>query len=107
MAKFKPLKVTECKLTREAFHKDVLPLVIDVIYDGKKVQRIVGLPKENRGLSGDVDGTGSLGWYINQKHPLVINGVEVRVQTQLIVTIIGTKVKTLAEQKKPLKGDGN
>ncbi len=107
MAKQRPLKMTECKLEREKFHMNALPLLIDVIYDAKKIKRLVGAPKENRGLSGDVDGTGSLGWYFNEKHMLVVDGVEVKVQTQLIVTIIGTKMKLAAEQKTPLKEESN
>ena len=35
--------------------------------------------------------TGSLGWYMNEKLVVTINGVPVRVQAQIMLTVVGSK----------------
>ncbi len=70
-------KKTSCPITREQF-KHAKPVTV-VIND----QRIDAEPKEFS--------TGSLGWYLNAKVTLEVEGVRVPVQVGMNLTIVGSK----------------
>ena len=70
-------KKTSCPITREQF-KHAKPVTV-VISD----QRLDAEPKEFS--------TGSLGWYLNAKVTLEVEGVRVPVQVGMNLTIVGSK----------------
>lgn len=77
----------KCPITRKQFHDNAIPILIP-IGDAK----IVASPKEFKGpRTGQVDGSGSLGWFVNEKVVMNIAGVPTTVQAQLILTVIGSK----------------
>ena len=69
---------TTCPITREQFREGAKPVEVT----------ISGTPMlaEPREFS-----TGSLGWYLNGKTVLDVNGVKVTVQVGLNLTIVGSK----------------
>ena len=69
---------TNCPITRQEFR------------DGAKAVSvtIAGVPQL---VSPKEFSTGSLGWYLNGKIPIEINGVSVQVQIGLNLTIVGSK----------------
>jgi hypothetical protein len=71
-------KKTSCPVTREQFRAAAKPLAVT----------IAGVP-----LSAEVKefSTGSLGWYVNGKTMVEINGTPVSVQIGLNLTIVGSK----------------
>jgi hypothetical protein len=71
-------KKTTCPITREQFRAAAKPLAVT----------IAGVP-----LSAEVKefSTGSLGWYLNGKTMVEINGSPVSVQIGLNLTIVGSK----------------
>ena len=71
-------KKTTCPITRAQFREKAEP--IKVVIDGKEVE------VEVKEFS-----TGSLGWYLNTKISLQIDGVSVPVQIGLNLTIVGSK----------------
>jgi hypothetical protein len=70
-------KKTTCPITREQFRKAE---PVKVIINGQ--ERDAG-PKEFS--------TGSLGWYLNEKITLEVDGVKVPVQIGMNLTIVGSK----------------
>jgi len=70
-------KKTTCPITRQQFRKAE---PVKVIINGQ--EREAG-PREF--------GTGSLGWYLNEKITLEVDGVKVPVQIGLNLTIVGSK----------------
>ena len=70
-------KKTSCPITRQQF-KHAKPVTV-VIND----QRLDAEPKEFS--------TGSLGWYLNAKVTLEVEGVRVPVQVGMNLTIVGSK----------------
>src|SRR5262245_3836996 len=71
-------KKTTCLITRAHFRDKAEP--IKVVIDGKEVE------VEVKEFS-----TGSLGWYLNSKITLEVDGVRVPVQIGLNLTIVGSK----------------
>ncbi len=71
-------KKTTCPITRAQFRAKAKP--IKVVIEGKEQEAEV---KEFS--------TGSLGWYLNSKISLQIDGVSVPVQIGLNLTIVGSK----------------
>lgn len=71
-------KKTTCPITRAQFRGKAEP--VKVVIDGKEVEAEV---KEFS--------TGSLGWYLNTKISLEVDGVRVPVQIGLNLTIVGSK----------------
>lgn len=79
-------KKTTCPITREQFRQHAKPVIIQ-IGDDK--------------LEADVKefSTGSLGWYLNGKTKIEVDGVRVAVQIGLSLTIVGSK--ELAHEEQP------
>src|SRR5947209_19653512 len=71
-------KKTTCNITRSQFHAKARP--VKVVIEGKELEAEV---KEFS--------TKSLGWYLNTKISLVVDGVSVPVQIGLNLTIVGSK----------------
>ncbi len=71
-------KKTNCPISRADFRGKAKPLPIEI--NGQKLQAEV---KEFS--------TGSLGWYLNNKVMVEIDGVNVSVQVGLNLTIVGSK----------------
>lgn len=71
-------KKTNCPISRADFRAKAKPLLIEI--NGQKLQAEV---KEFS--------TGSLGWYLNNKVMVEIDGVHVSVQVGLNLTIVGSK----------------
>ena len=71
-------KKTICPVSRKDFHAHAKPLAIKV---GE-----TPMVAEVREFS-----TGSLGWYLNGKTSIEVNGVPVSVQIGLNLTIVGSK----------------
>ncbi len=71
-------KKTNCPISRADFRAKAKPLPIEI--NGQKLQAEV---KEFS--------TGSLGWYLNNKVMVEIDGVNVSVQVGLNLTIVGSK----------------
>jgi hypothetical protein len=69
---------TTCPITRPQFASGAKP--VEVIISGNKM---TAHPKEFS--------TGSLGWYLNGKTEIEVNGVMVTVQVGLNLTIVGSK----------------
>jgi hypothetical protein len=71
-------KKTHCPITRDQFRAGAKPLAVS----------LAGLP-----LNAEVKefSTGSLGWYLNGKTTVEINGTPVSVQIGLNMTIVGSK----------------
>ena len=70
-------KKTSCPITREQFKK-AQPVTVKIGDQEFQVE-----PREF--------GTGSLGWYLNAKTTLTVDGVRVPVQIGLNLTIVGSK----------------
>src|SRR5262245_14295702 len=70
-------KKTSCPITREQFKK-AQPVLVKIGDQEFQVD-----PREF--------GTGSLGWYLNAKTTLTVDGVRVPVQIGLNLTIVGSK----------------
>lgn len=70
-------KKTFCPITRAQFH-NAKPVVVTI-----NDQKLDAEPKEFS--------TGSLGWYLNAKVTLEVDGVRVPVQIGLNLTIVGSK----------------
>jgi hypothetical protein len=70
-------KKTSCAITREQF-RHAKPITV-VIND----QRLDAEPKEFS--------TGSLGWYLNAKVTVEVDGVRVPVQVGMNLTVVGSK----------------
>jgi hypothetical protein len=71
-------KKTVCPVSRNEFRAKAKPLTVEI--NGQKLQAEV---KEFS--------TGSLGWYLNNKIMVEIDGVHVSVQVGLNLTIVGSK----------------
>jgi hypothetical protein len=69
---------TNCPITRQQFHDGAKPVTVTI--DGQTLTA----PKKEFS-------TGSLGWYVNGKITLDVNGVAVPVQVGLNLTIVGSK----------------
>jgi hypothetical protein len=69
---------TTCPITRQQFREGAKPVTVTI--DGQTMTATV---KEFS--------TGSLGWYVNGKITLDVNGVAVPVQVGLNLTIVGSK----------------
>lgn len=81
-----PLK--KCPVTREEFREFAEALDVKV-GDAELTME----PREFKGLTGEVDGTGSLGWSLAEKIQVRVNGVTCRAQLGLNLTLIGSKQK--------------
>ena len=71
-------KKTTCPITREQFREGAKPITVTI-----GAIPLVADPKEFS--------TGSLGWYLNGKVVVEVNGVPVSVQIGLNLTIVGSK----------------
>jgi hypothetical protein len=69
---------THCPINRQQFQDGAKP--VEVIVNGNKM---TAQPKEFS--------TGSLGWYLNGKTEIDVNGVAVTVQIGMNLTIVGSK----------------
>lgn len=79
----KPVKKTECSISRAAFKKLVMDANkgVPVTFDGSTP--IVAEPKEFS--------TGSMGWYLNGKATIMVDGKPIKCQIGLNLTIVGSK----------------
>lgn len=68
----------KCPVSREKFNSSAMPLVVSLA--GKQV---IASPKQFS--------TGSMGWYCGDKIIVEIDGVPVKVQVGLNLTIVGSK----------------
>ena len=71
-------KKTSCPITRAEFARDAKPVEVQI---GDK--KYTAVPKEFS--------TGSLGWNINDKVQIDIDGVPVTVQIGMNLTVVGSK----------------
>jgi hypothetical protein len=71
-------KKTSCPITRDQFRSGAKPVVITI-----NGNTMTADPKEFS--------TGSLGWYLNGKTTIEVNGVPVSVQIGMNLTIVGSK----------------
>lgn len=71
-------KKTVCPVTRDQFKQTAKP--VEIVIDGNK------FVADAREFS-----TGSLGWYLNGKTSVQINGVPVAVQIGVNLTVVGSK----------------
>lgn len=71
-------KKSTCPITRKQFQTAAKP--VEILVNGN---RWVAAPKEFS--------TGSLGWYLNEKVSIEIDGVPVTVQIGMNLTIVGSK----------------
>ncbi len=71
-------KATVCPISKEQFRKNARSMAIQI---GES--QVMAAVKEFA--------TGSLGWYVNAKIPVVIDGVECQVQVGANLTIVGSK----------------
>jgi hypothetical protein len=92
-AKFEPKK-TECAITRDQFEDGAKPFLLKMI--GKNatseegVTLAVGVQRNKE--TGEVGfSTGSLGWYANDKVTLMIDGIPVKAQVAITVTVVNSK----------------
>jgi hypothetical protein len=69
---------TTCPITREQFHKGAKAVTVTI-----SGSSMLAEPKQFS--------TGSLGWYLNGKTTVEINGVPVSVQIGMNLTIVGSK----------------
>jgi hypothetical protein len=71
-------KKTVCPISRSEFQENAKPVTVQI--------------GEDR-LEADVKefSTGSLGWYLNGKTKIEINGIKVPVQIGLTLTVVGSK----------------
>ena len=90
-------KKTSCPITRDQFRSKARPVPVTI---------------GSQPLTADVKefSTGSLGWYLNTKTTIEVDGVPVSVQIGLNLTIVGSKelpqdIGTLAHQAAP-KSEG-
>lgn len=81
-------KKTTCPVSREQFQEKAKPLSLDV--DGTK---IILNTKEFKGKKGEVDGTGSLGWFNNDKITVMVDGVACKAQANISIVLVGSKVE--------------
>ena len=82
-------KKTTCSISRQDFREHAKPM--EVIVNGKRYEVPI---KEFS--------TGSLGWYLNDKLPVEINGKQVVIQLGYNMTILGSKEIPL-DDKSPKK----
>jgi hypothetical protein len=73
-----PMAKTTCPINRQQFTDGAKP--VEVVINGNKM---TAHPKEFS--------TGSLGWYLNGKTEIDVNGVAVTVQVGMNLTIVGSK----------------
>lgn len=71
-------KKTTCPITRKEFRVKAKPL--GVVIDGQNV-----------GAEVKEFSTGSFGWFLNSKITVLIDGVPVKVQVGLNLTVVGSK----------------
>ena len=71
-------KKTTCPITRKEFRAKAKPL--GVVIDGQNV-----------GAEVKEFSTGSFGWFLNSKITVLIEGVPVKVQVGLNLTVVGSK----------------
>lgn len=71
-------KSTKCPITRKAFHESAKPLVLKV-------------GDETKTASVKEFSTGSFGWFCNDKLTIIVDGVPVKVQANINLTVIGSK----------------
>lgn len=71
-------KKTTCPISREEFRANAKPITVQI---GQ-----IPLAAEVKEFS-----TGSLGWYLNGKTSIEVNGVPVAVQIGMNLTIVGSK----------------
>ena len=71
-------KKTSCPVTREQFRTGAKPVAVTIAGT-----QMLADPKEFS--------TGSLGWYLNGKAVIEVNGVQVTVQIGMNLTVVGSK----------------
>jgi hypothetical protein len=71
-------KKTSCPITRAEFHSKAKPVTVTI----GEIPMIAAVKEFS---------TGSLGWYLNGKTTIMIDGTPVEVQIGLNLTIIGSK----------------
>ncbi len=75
----KPRKKTECPISREQFREHAKPVTVKIAGGEERLM-------DNKEFS-----TGSLGWGLNDKGVMTIDGKPCKVQISINVTIIGSK----------------
>ena len=85
-------KKTTCPITRQQFRDGAKP--VEVTVNG------IPLIAEVKEFS-----TGSLGWYLNGKTTIMVNGTPVAVQIGMNLTIVGSKELPKDGEPAPAAGD--
>jgi hypothetical protein len=86
-------KKTTCPITRSQFREKARAVTV-MIND----QKLVADPKEFS--------TDSLGWYLNAKVHIEVDGVQVPVQIGMNLTIVGSKELPKDREPEPAPGEG-
>lgn len=73
-----PAKKSECPITKEAFAEKAKPLAVVINGETK-----VATPKEFA--------SGSFGYFFNEKVVVMIDGIPVKLQANVILTVVGSK----------------
>lgn len=76
-------KKTECPINRIEFAEHAPVLTGQIANGSGQVLPLIASPKEFS--------TGSFGWHSNEKMTLVINGKAVKVQANILLTVVGSK----------------
>jgi hypothetical protein len=75
-------KKTECNISRADFAAHAKPITLSL--DGTHIKTLASVPVYEFG-------SGSLGWFLQEKGKVIVNGVECKVQLQVTMTLVGSK----------------
>jgi hypothetical protein len=78
------------QIDRARFLKEAKPIKLTVRHGDEEVTVTLRV-KEFSGKSGSPDGTGSLGWFSNDKITVEVDGVPLRLQPTFNLVVIGSK----------------
>lgn len=90
-------KATKCPVTREKFEETARPMLLSLtggnVPEGERVALAIGVARHK-----DKDGnlafgfsTGSFGWGASDKITIMVDGVPVKVQASVNLTVVGSK----------------
>lgn len=85
-------KKSSCPISRKQFQTSAKP--VEIVVNGN---RWMAAPKEFS--------TGSLGWYLNEKVTLEVDGVPVTVQIGMNLTIVGSKELPMEDSSAPTNSE--
>lgn len=67
-----------CPITKKRFLEKARPLALQL----GEIRKVVGVKEFT---------TGSIGWHINEKATILVDGVPLKVQCNIIMTVVGSK----------------